>query len=137
MVHVNYLAVLVAAIVSMIVGSIWYGPLFGKQFMHAMGMDTWSPEKQAAMKKTMGVSYALQFVASLVMFYVLARFIAGNGAFTVSQAITTALWAWIGFVVPLKLGEAIWGGTKTLFWIGVGSNLVTLLINAVIIGAWK
>ena len=55
---INFWAVLVCAIVSMIVGSIWYGPLFGKLFMREMGMDKWTPEKQAAMKKSMGMSYA-------------------------------------------------------------------------------
>ncbi len=65
MVHVNYLAVLISAVASMIIGSIWYGPLFGKMYMQIMGMDKLSPEEQTAMKKSMGVSYFLQFIASL------------------------------------------------------------------------
>ena len=65
---VNCWAVLVSAIASMVIGSIWYGPLFGKQFLKAMGMDQWSPEKQAEMKKAMTMTYVWQFIASLVMF---------------------------------------------------------------------
>lgn len=34
------LAVVLAAVVSMIVGWLWYGPLFGKQWMALMG---WKP----------------------------------------------------------------------------------------------
>jgi hypothetical protein len=51
MMDIHYWAVLVSAIVSMIIGSIWYGPLFGKLFMREMGMDTWSKEKQDANKQ--------------------------------------------------------------------------------------
>ena len=36
MMYINYWAVLVSAIASMAIGSLWYGPLFGKQFMPAM-----------------------------------------------------------------------------------------------------
>lgn len=137
MMVVNYWAVLVSAIVSMVIGSIWYGPLFGKMFMHEMGMNSWSKEKQAEMKKKMGASYAGQFVASLVMFYVLAGLIAGFNHQTVNGGLLTALIAWIGFVVPIKLGDAIWGGKATLFWLGIGNMLVTLLAAGAIIGAWR
>ena len=38
-VAVNYLAVLAAAIASMVIGFLWYGPLFGKQYMALMKFD--------------------------------------------------------------------------------------------------
>jgi hypothetical protein len=44
---------------------------------------------------------------------------------------------WIGFVVPLKLGDALWGGKMTIFWLGIGNMLVTLLAAGAIIGAWQ
>ena len=75
MAYVNYWAVVASAVASMVIGSIWYGPMFGKMFMKEMGMDKWSKEKQDAMKKTMGVSYLGQFIASLIMFYVVAGYI--------------------------------------------------------------
>ena len=134
---VNFWAVLVSAIASMVIGSIWYGPLFGKKFMKAMEMDKMSAEKQAQMKKAMGMMYFAQFIASLVMFYVLARFIGGSGVLSVHIGLMTALWVWIGFVVPLKFGDSLWGGKMTLFWIGVSNMLVTLLVSGAIIGAWR
>ncbi len=133
---VNFWAVFVSALASMVIGSVWYGPLFGKKFRVAMGMDKWSAEKQAQMKKSMGMSFALQFIASLVMFYILAVFMhAGVGGVTGNLAI--AFWTWLGFVVPVKLGDAIWGGSWTLFWIGISNMLVTLLAAGAIIGAWR
>jgi hypothetical protein len=134
---INIWAVVVSALASMVIGSVWYGPLFGKKFRVAMGMDKWSPEKQAAMKKSMGASFFLQFVASLVMFYVLAKLINGAAPMTMHTALMTAFWVWLGFVVPVKLGDAIWGGSKTLFWIGISNMFVTLLVTAAIISAWR
>ena len=37
-VSINYLAVLVAGFIPMILGSIWYGPLFGKKWIELMGL---------------------------------------------------------------------------------------------------
>lgn len=134
---INYWAVLVAAIASMVVGSIWYGPLFGKIFMAASGMDKMSAGEKAAMKSRMTISYFGQFVASLVMFYVLARFTDGMAEAGVMGGMAVAFWAWLGFVVPLALGNAIWGGKKAMFWLGVGNMFVTLLIAGAIIGGWQ
>ncbi len=137
MLSVNYWAILVSAIASMVIGSIWYGPLFGKLFMREMGMDKWNKEKQAAMKKTMGLTYAAQFIASLVMFYTLAGLMAGFGQMSVSGGLLIAFIVWAGFVVPTKLGDALWAGNKTLFWLGIGNMLVTLLAVGAIVGAWR
>ncbi len=133
---INYLALIVAAIASMVIGSLWYGPLFGKAFMRAMGMDKPSGGEQAEMAKGMMISYAVQFVASLVMFYVLAMFMGDLGQLTVSGGMMVGFWAWLGFVVPVKLADALWGGKMILFWIGASNMLLTLLVAGAIIGAW-
>jgi hypothetical protein len=137
MMQVNIWAVLVAAVASMIVGSLWYGPLFGKAFMSATGMDKLSPEAKEAMKKSMTLTYLWQFIASAVMFYVLAWLISNLHQGTVSGSLQAAFWAWLGFIVPLKFGDSLWGGKMVLFWIGIGNSLLTLLIGAAIIGAWR
>ena len=135
--YMSFVAILLAAIASMIIGSIWYGPLFGKMFMHEMGMDGWSSEKQAAMKKSMTATYIWQFVASLVMFFVLDGFMVAFQRVTVMSGLHIAFFAWLGFIVPLKLGDSLWGGKMTLFWLGAGNSLITILVGAVIIGAIK
>jgi len=136
MANVNLWAVLAAAIASMVIGSIWYGPLFGKMFMKEMGMDKWSKEKQDAMKKKMGLSYAAQFIASLVMFYVLAGLIVGFGHATLAGGAMTGFILWIRFVVPLAVGDAVWGGNMKLFWLKIAHMLVTLLAAGAILGYW-
>jgi len=137
-VAVNLWAVLASAVVSMIVGSVWYGPLFGKVFIKATGMDQWSPEKQAEMKKKMMWSYLGQFIASLVMFYVLGGLIVWTAPqLTVGFGMGIAFWMWLGFVVPLALGNALWGGNMVTFWLSIGNMLITLLAAGAIIGALR
>ena len=137
MINVNYLAVVASAVASMVIGSIWYGPLFGKIFMREMGMDKWSAEEQAGMKKKMLQMYGQQFVASLVMFYVFAWLVGGLNQISVVGGLAAAFWVWLGFVVPLKFGDALWGGKMSLFWLGIGEMLLTLLAGGVIIGMLK
>ena len=135
--NVNWLAVLASAIVSMIIGSIWYGPLFGKKYMSAVGMDSWSAEKREAMKKSMVTSYVLQFVASLVMFYVLGNLIVWSAPkLNVSFGMGIAFFMWLGFILPVKFADTLWGGSKTLFWLTSGNMLITMLVSGAIIGAW-
>src|SRR6185436_15825072 len=97
-VSVNIWAVLASAVASMVIGSIWYGPLFGKMFMKLMGMDQWSPEKQAEMKKGMGITYFVQFLASVLTFYVLAWLMGALGATGAMGGVQAAFWVWLGFV---------------------------------------
>ena len=136
MIHINFLAVFASAVASMVIGSIWYGPLLGKEFMEAMGMDKWTPEHKARMKKSMMMSYILQFVSSIFMFDVLAWLMASLGQMNVRGGLLVATLLWIGFVVPLKFGDALWGGKMILFWISISNMLVTLFVAAAIIGAW-
>jgi hypothetical protein len=134
---INYWAVLAATIASMIIGGLWYGPLFGKKFMQATGMDTWSAEKKKEMKKSMGASYAWQFVASAVMFFVLSWYVTTSIHPGIMGGVTNAFGLWLGFVVPLSLSNALWGGKMKLFWLNIGCMLITLLVGGAIIGAWR
>ena len=135
--NINYWAVLTSAIVSMVIGSIWYGPLFGKMFMREMGMEQWSPEKQAVMKKQMAIKYLGQFVASLVMFFVLDWYIVTSIHMGVMGGLANAFGLWLGFVVPLAFGNALWGGKMSLFWLSIGNMFLTLLAAGAIMGAMR
>ena len=141
---INWWAVIVSAIVSMIIGSIWFGPLFGKKWSEVMGVDfdSKSEEEKKAMMKMMGPMYALQFILSLLTLYILAHYIAGwqpqPGAM---GGIINALFIYVGFIVPTLAGNAMWSGkTKRLalnmFWINAGYNLILYVVFGAILGGW-
>lgn len=145
LVPINYLAVLVCGVASMVIGSLWFGPLFGKPWMAMMG---WDASKKEAWAKTPGAKskmaklYAIQFVASLVMACVLAHVLVFAGTYMKSSGVSAGLsagfWSWLGFVAPVTLGMVLWEGKPWKLWtIVAGSHLVTLCTMGVILALWK
>ena len=65
--EVNLLAVLVAGIVPMLIGSLWYGPLFGKRWMALMEMTADEIQEGFNPVKTYGVSFLLSLVTAFVL----------------------------------------------------------------------
>lgn len=139
-VPINYWAILVAAIANMVVGSLWYGPLFGKMWIAMMGF---TPEKMAEAKaKGMTKSYVLALVGSLVMAYVLAHSLVFASAYTkttgVSAGLMAGFWNWLGFVAPVTLGSVLWEGRPWKLWIlNAAHYLVALLVMGLILALWQ
>ncbi len=136
---INYLAVLVCGILSLVIGSIWYGPLFGKLWLNATGMTAPRPEEMAASQKKMIPTYIAQLIASLVQVGVLAYFLQ---LVTNLSAVCVALWIWVGFTLPVIAGLCLWNNSSkkaawTQFILYGGFQLVYLVVSAVILSAWK
>ena len=134
----NYLAIFVCGIAAMIVGFIWYGPLFGKVQMEIMGAETMSPERKAAMKKNMWWMYLLQFILALIT----ARFLGYLIMHSTTSPVALSVWVWFGFLVPVIGGAALWSGKpcKTawkMFLLSAGAQLVTFIVFGFILGMWK
>jgi hypothetical protein len=134
-VPINTLAVVLAAVSTMVVGSLWYGPLFGKEWMKLTGH-----KPDPAKKKEMGKLYALQFLGSLVMAYVMAHTMVFAASYMkvtgVSAGLSNAFWSWLGFVAPITLGTVLWDGKPwKLFAINAGHYLATMLVMGAILGA--
>lgn len=141
-VYINYLAVVVAAIANMILGFLWYGPLFGKTWTQLMG---WTPEQmeagKQAMKSQMWKTYSIQFVGSLVMAYVLAHSLtfasAYLGVYGISAGLMAGFWSWLGFVAPVTLGSVLWEGKSWKLWFLMnGYYVVALMVMGSILAVW-
>lgn len=138
-VDVNWLAILLAAVSSMVVGSIWYMPgVFGNEWMKLtkskMGKGA-SPAKMAWM-------YGSVFIASLVTAYILAHvtFLANRffGNSFLSDALQTGFWLWLGFTAArLYVHDTFEERRKKLTVINAMHELVTVMVMALIIGLIK
>lgn len=75
--EVNLLAVLVAGIVPMIIGALWYGPLFGKRWLELM--ETTEEEVREGFNplKTHGLGFLLSLVTAYVLAQLLAEYAGG------------------------------------------------------------
>ena len=141
-VAVNYWAVLGAAISSMILGFIWYGPLFGKQWADMMGFKFDSPEAMKEMKKKAMPGYIAGFIGALIMSFVLTHSIAFASAYTevegVSAGLMAGFWSWLGFIAPVSIGVVFWESKPWKLWfINAGYWLLLLLVMGVILAVWR
>ena len=140
MVPINYLAVVVAGLSQMVLGSVWYGPLFGKQWIAMAGFTP--ADIEAGKKQGMGKSYALAALGSLATAFVLAHALefamAYLGTEGVSAGLQTGFWNWLGFVAPITMGDVIWGKKTWKLWtLNNGYNLLSLLVMGVILALWQ
>lgn len=136
-VQINLLSVLVAAVVSMVIGFVYYSPaVVGKPWMKLMGT---TPKSMKAAQKKMGMLYSLSFVTTLIAAYVLAHFVFLADEFykidPVMTGLTTAFFAWLGFIMPVQLTDFIFGGKKfNLFLINTGYQLLSFLAMGAVVG---
>lgn len=134
-VSVNYLAILVAAVVTFILGAIWNGPLFGKAAGVARGATAADAE---AARPTPG-SMAIIFVGLLLCAWALAVIGAYMHLNTWMLGLKLGLLAWAGFLLPaMMIGAAMTAGKKlVVFGIGAGSWLITCVVAGIIVTIWR
>ena len=134
---VNVLGIVVASVVSFIVGMLWYGPLFGKTWAALSGMKM--PKKMTpAMKQKAMKSMSLGFVISLLMAYVVSNFVALLNVTSAASAFQLALWAWLGFMVPIIMGAFLWENKSfKLVVLNSAYWLVSLFVMTLILAYWR
>jgi hypothetical protein len=142
MVPINYWAILVCGIASMVLGSLWFGPLFGKPWQKLMGWENVDAAKKEEMMKGMTKSYVFAFVGALVMAYALAHSLVFAQAYLKvsgsSAALQGAFWTWLGFIAPVTMSSILWEGKSWKLWTLTNAYyLIQLLIFAFILVSWK
>lgn len=143
--EVNLLAVLVAGIVPMIIGALWYGPLFGKRWLELM--ETTAEEIQEGFNpmKTYGVSFVLALITAFILAQLFAGMGGASGVLSIAgksgdalAGVYLALLALIAFILPVGYQSVAFERRKAgLFWLNFGHNGVALLAQAVIIAVWS
>ena len=132
--HVNYPAVVIAAVLNMVVGAIWYSPaVFGATWMALTG------KASGDMKSgSMGRSYGLMFLAALVLAFAVAKFVGYMQATTLIGGARAGIWIWIGFVLTTTAGFYIFEGRPAkLYWLNNGFHLVSLVIMGALLAVWR
>jgi hypothetical protein len=133
----NYLAILVAAIVAWLAGAVWYMAL-GKVWTAALGI---TPEAMQAMKAKPGffLPFIYAFLAEAVMAWTLAGIVGhlGPGQVTIRNGIISGLFCWFGFVMTTTLVNNSFARRDwRLLLIDGGHWLVVLLLIGTVIGAF-
>ena len=127
----NYLAIVIAAIVAWVAGAVWYMSL-GKIWTAAQGL---APEKKHDTNSKL--PFIFTFLAELVMAWVLAGLMAhlGAGQVTLLNGVISGAFCWLGFVITtLVVNVSFSMRDKRLIWIDGGHWLIVLVLMGAIIG---
>lgn len=128
---VNYLAVVVAAVVAFVIGGIWYGPVFGKRWMALLAR----PRDQMGQAP---VGFALGGVAALVNAWVLA-FLAVNANVTGAlDGIVLGFFAWLGLMATITATQAVFEGRSWKLWLlNNAHNVLVQAVMGAIVAGWR
>jgi uncharacterized protein DUF1761 len=131
----NHLAVIVSAVVYFIIGGLWFGVVFGKAWLNAVGKSVEELEKTTM---PVGALYALAFLTSLILCYTLNALLQRGGKQFAGEGVKLAICLWIG-IVATTIGPIFMfsGLSLRLFLLDAGYPLVAMIISGTIIGAWK
>lgn len=132
---INYLAVLVCGVASMIVGALWYSPiLFGKMWMKEHGYT----EEDLKKNFNPGLTYGFTFLLHLVVAFVLALIIEKTGITNIGDGLFIGLIVWIGFTAaPMVINSMFAKKSTNLVVIDSGHHLAQVLVFAVILTLWQ
>ncbi len=135
----NWLAILVAAVSTMVLGFLWYSPLlFAKAWTREMGYDPNDKAKMDEMRKSAGPAYAGSFVASLISAFTLALILHGMRADSLHFGLMASFHIWLGFVATVQFTGALFAKQSVkLFAINTGYQLVCFLAMGAILVLWQ
>jgi len=135
-VHINFLAVLVAALVAFLLGGLWYSPiLFGKLWMEAHG---YTEAKINEMRKSANRAYLVSVICHLVIALAVAVLVFYTGLRNPMQGVKLGLLIWLGFAFTIGLmGNMFSEKRVSTFLIDAGYQLVYLTIMSVTLTVWQ
>jgi uncharacterized protein YacL len=130
---VNYLAVIVAAIMAFIFGAAYYG-LLSKPWMKAARIQ---PKEGVGGAMPPAPLLINSIVCGLIMAWVLAAVLGSMGAAGIAAAVTAAFFLWLGFIATtIAVNQRYQGYGWNLTVIDAIHWLGATLIMAIVIGWW-
>lgn len=140
MLPINYVAVLVAAVVAFVIGFLFHGPLFGKVWMRLANVHMTGNEKLSDMVPQMLWNLFIHIVTAyaLAAVYLLAATSPYLSGSALEDGLIVAFIIWLGFLVTASSIEVIWMGRSVKLWLfEAASSLVVMLAMGAIIALWQ
>jgi hypothetical protein len=124
---IDYLAVVIAAVIGFVASAVWY-KAFGTAWMMAQG------RAPGEVKPKPG-PFVVAGVAQLLMAFMLAGVLGHLGEVNVQNGIIGAAFIWLGFVATtIAVNDSFQGAKVTLTLIDAGHWLVVLALMGAVLG---
>ena len=125
--NINFIGVILAGVLGMFVGFLWYGPLFGKRWITLIGFS--KEDIEEAKKKGMILNYGLGLLGQLATACALSLIVASSFQYFGGFSYSLIFWIWLGIMVPIQMGGVLWEGKSWgLFALNSAYYLVQLLV---------
>ena len=130
---INWLAVLVAVISAQVLGFLWYGPLFGKQWMAALGRT-----QEEIRAEGPGPAMMVGIVHSILNAVAVAIILTMSDTPDLVSGVKIGLLTSIGFAAISVVTQAMYEKRPwTTTWLYSGFLVVTITAMGAILGAWQ
>ena len=127
----NWWAILVATVLAFVLGGLWYGPLFGKAWLAAMGKTEEEIEPSAS-------PFIISFFTALVTAITLAWLVHALSVQGWAAGALLGLVAGIGFIATAMASDtAFCGWGVRLFIIQAGYRVVYSVVMGALLGGWQ
>jgi hypothetical protein len=135
---INWLAVIVCVVVSMISGSLWYNPkTFFPIWWKGIG-GKGEPGMSGNMGMTWGLTVLSSFVQAVAMAFMVPAMGGLMGGVSAASGASTGFMLWLGFIAPTYMVNKLFAGHGLQVWaIEVGNHLVNFVLFGAILGAWR
>lgn len=132
---INYIAVVLATISTMVVGFVWYTPrVFGNYWMKTAKVD---PGPAASAVAPIVVTIVVSFISAWVLAAATTVTQAFQGGSYLVAALLAGIVLWAGFTAARFIThDAFERRPAGLTILNIAHELVTVLVMAVIIGVW-
>lgn len=131
---INWLAVVVCVVVSMISGSLWYNP----KTLFPAWWDVVGGGKETPGMQNMGMTWGLTLLSSFVQAVAMSFMVDNMGATDAASGALVGFMLWLGFIAPTYLVNKLFAGHGLKVWaIEAGNHLVNFLLFGAILAAWQ
>lgn len=131
---INWLAVVVCVVVSMISGSIWYNP----RTLFPVWWQVVGGGKETPGMQNMGMTWGLTVLSSFVQAIAMSFMVDNMGATDALSGARVGFMLWLGFIAPTYLVNKLFAGHGLKIWaIETGNHLVNFLLFGAILAAWQ
>lgn len=134
--QINYLAVLIAAIVYWLIGMLWFSVFIGKSWAEEVknhGIVISKPTSSQMAKKSIWT-----FVLNLIVSFGIAVLVVSLGIFTFVPALVLGLLLAICFAAAVMIISYLWEGRSfKLSFYDIFYPFIGIIISSIIIGLWN
>jgi hypothetical protein len=135
---INWLAVVLCVVASMIIGAVWFGPkTFFPIWWKAIGKS--DSDDPSGSSLSMGLTWGLIIFCSFVQAVFMSLFVNAMGSMTggasLASGATAGFLLWLGFVAPSSLTNKLFADRLKAWVLEAGNHLITFVVMGAIIGA--